>query len=48
MFCLHICLGTTCMPGAHELEKRPPDALMLYLQMAVRSHLGAGDPICVV
>jgi hypothetical protein len=36
MFCLHVCLYTTCMPGALV-------PLGLELQMVVSCHVGAGD-----
>ena len=35
MFCLHVCLCITCMPGAHRGQKRASDSLELELQMVV-------------
>lgn len=35
VFCLHICLGTTCMLGAHGGQKRAAYPLGLELEMVV-------------
>jgi hypothetical protein len=41
MFFLHVCLYTTCEPGALRSQKKF-DSLELELQVAVSHHVGAG------
>lgn len=42
MICMHVCLGTTCMPSAHRSQKKVLDALELELGMVVRYHVAIG------
>ena len=39
MFCLHECMHTVCIPGAHGGQKRTSDAMELKLQMVVSLHV---------
>lgn len=48
VFCLHVCLGIACMSGAHDVQERSSDTLVLSLQMAVRCHLGVRKPTHVL
>lgn len=48
MFCLHICLCTTSMPGAHCGQKRALPFLELELHRVVSSHMGVGNQIWVL
>lgn len=41
MFCLYVCLCTTCMPVACESQKRVSDPLELELQVIMSCHVGA-------
>lgn len=41
-FCRHVCLHSTCMPGAHESQKRVLGPLGLELQEVVGCSVGAG------
>ena len=41
-FCQHVCLLSTCMPGAHESQKRVLGPLELELQEVVGCSVGAG------
>lgn len=45
-FCLHVCLCTTCMYGAHRDQKRVSDTLKLELHTVVDHHEGieSGSP----
>lgn len=43
LFCLHVCLYTTYMPGDPQDQKRASDPLQLELQMAVSHHVGGGN-----
>jgi hypothetical protein len=43
VFCLHICLCTTYLPGTYRGQKMEYDPLDLELQMFVRYHVGAGN-----
>lgn len=36
---LHVCLGTTCTPGAHRGQKRALDLLELGLQTVVNCYV---------
>ena len=38
--CLHVCMHTTCVPGALGVQKRVSGLLGLELQMVVRCHVG--------
>lgn len=41
MFCLHVCLNHTNMPGAHEGQKWASDPLKLMLKTVVNGDVGA-------
>jgi hypothetical protein len=41
MFCLHICMCTSCMPAAHRCQKRASDLLELELLKAVSHNVSA-------
>jgi hypothetical protein len=45
VFCLHVCLHTICVPGAHRGQKRDLDlgSLELELQIAGHHHVGTGN-----
>lgn len=43
MFYCHVCLCTTCMPGALKSQERASDLLEVGGETAVSSHVGAGD-----
>ena len=45
---MHVCLHTTCMPGAHRGQKRVLDSLELELQMVVSCLPSARDQNWVV
>lgn len=36
---LHLCMGTACVPGAHEDQKRAE----VELHMVVSNHMGSGN-----
>lgn len=40
--CLRICLSTTCVSGAHGVQKMALNHLQLELQIVVSCHVGAG------
>jgi hypothetical protein len=40
VFCSHVCLYTTCMPGAHGGKTRTSDTLELELWMTENYHVG--------
>lgn len=42
-FCLHVCLYTTCIPGALRDQKRESYSLELELQMVLSHYGGAGN-----
>lgn len=42
VFCLHVCICTTCVPGASSGQKRVSDPVELELQMLVSYHVGSG------
>jgi hypothetical protein len=42
VFCLHICLCTVCVPGAHGSQRRVSDPLELELQFVVSCHVVLG------
>lgn len=44
-FSLHVCLPTTCMPGAHRSQKRESVPLELELQVLLGHQAGAGNGI---
>lgn len=41
VFCLHVCICTVCMHGAHWGQKKPSESLELELEMAVNDHVGS-------
>jgi hypothetical protein len=43
LFCLHVCLCTTCMPCACRGQKRASDPLEVELKTVGRHHVGAGN-----
>lgn len=49
MFCLHVCICTTCVSGASRGQKRVSDPVELELQMLLSYHVGSGkqnlDPL---
>lgn len=44
MFCLHTCLCTTCVPGAHGSQK-VSDPRGLEIQTTMSCHVGAGNEV---
>lgn len=43
IFCLHVCLRSTCVPGICRGEKRAVELLGWELQTVVSHHMGAGN-----
>jgi hypothetical protein len=43
MFCLHVCMYITCVPGAHKGQNRALDSLGLELETVVSCHVDAGS-----
>lgn len=43
MFCLQVCMGITCGPGAQRGEKRAVDFLELELWMGINHCVGVGN-----
>lgn len=47
MFCLHICMCTTCLPATHAVNKRVSSLPELKLSMVLNHHVGARNWTCV-
>lgn len=45
-FILHVCLCSTCMPGAYRSQKRSSDHLEVELQIVVSSLMCACMCVC--
>lgn len=43
VFCLHACLHTTYLSGAHRRQQKASDSWELELQVVGRHHVGAGN-----
>lgn len=43
LFCMHVCRGTTCMPGYHGGQEAQSYSLGLELQVTVSYHVGTGN-----
>lgn len=43
MFCLYVCIRTTCVAGACRSQKRASNSLELELQTIVICHVGSGN-----
>lgn len=43
VFCLHVCVPTTCIPGAQGDQERAWNLLEMELQTVVKHHVGAGN-----
>ena len=48
MFCLHVCMCTTCMPGTYGGWQMVLDLLELDQQMIVSCHMGDENQMRVI